>query len=451
MKNLLILILLLISIAVNAQKKQLTDEEKIYGLSLIWQEVNYNYAYMENYNLDWDSVYTANIPKVIAAKNLTEYYSILSDIINSFHEEHTTVISPLEVKKMYGYVPISISYINGKYYVTSFSSEYKDKISIGSILTNVKGYDVDDYYDKFVFPNCNLAEHIAKRQVGKGRFFAGLLNKKLTATFLNPNGKTVSLKLKRIPYFTDTPETIKVPKMYKDTAFLHKKYGDISYIRINSFLNSTPSTSFAEIVDSLKNSKAIIFDVRGNIGGNSQYATDIVSYFSDQKEMPLWWGQQKVNKGFSKAAGVYTYLHGDSLAKANNYYADYITLSHYEGGQYNFPNNTNGELKDIPVIVLCNYLTVSSTETFILQLKQIASVTVIGEPTAGSSTMALEVQLPGGGGFNIATSKALDENGKPYKYTQPDITHIPSLEDEKTGTDSVLQIALDYINNKLKS
>ncbi|OYT10541.1 MAG: hypothetical protein B6I18_08570 [Bacteroidetes bacterium 4572_112] len=448
MKNLLVLLILFVSISVNAQEKQLTDEEKVYGLSLIWQEVNYNYAYLENYNLDWDSVYTANIPKVVAAKNLTEYYSILSGIINSFHEEHTTIISPLEVQKKYGYVPISLSYINGKYYVTAFSSEYKDKVFIGSVLTNVNSYDVNDYYDKFVFPNCNLSEHIAKRQVGKGIFFFGLLNKKLRATFLNPDGKTVSLKLKRRSRFTEAPEEIKVPKMYQDTAFLFKKYGDISYIRIKSFLTNTPSTSFAKIVDSLKNSKAIIFDVRANIGGNSQFATDIISYFSVQKSMPLWWGQQKVNRGFYKAAGVYTYLHGDSLAKANNYYAEYIAISHYEGGQYNWPNNTNGELKDIPVIVLCNYLTVSSAETFILQLKQVASVTVIGEPTAGSATMALEVQLPGGGGFNVAASKALDENGKPYKYTQPDIIHIPSLEDEKTGNDSVLKIAIDLINNE---
>ena len=448
MKNLLVLLILFVSILVNAQKTQLTDEEKIYGLSLIWQEVNYNFAYLENYNLDWDSVYTANIPKVVAAKNLTEYYAILSGIINSFHEGHTTVILPIEIHKMYGYVPISLSYINGKYYVTTYSSEYKDKISIGSILKSVNGYDVDDYYDKFVFPNNNLAEHFAKRQSGKGRFFVGLLNEKLTATFINSDGKTVSLKPKRIPYYTSGPETIKVPKMYKDTVFLHKKYGDISYIRINSFLNSIASTSFAKIVDSLKSSKAIIFDVRANVGGDSQYATDIISYFSDKKTMPLWWGQQKVNRGFSKAVGVYTYLYGDSLAKANNYYADYVTLSHYEGGQYSYPNNTNGELKDIPVIVLCNYLTISSAEAFILQLKQVTSVTVIGEPTAGSSTMALEVQLPGGGRFKIATVLALDENGKPYKYTQPDIIHIPSLEDEKTGNDSVLKIAIDLINNE---
>ena len=86
MKNLLILLLLCLSIIVKAQETQLTKEEKIYGLSLIWQEVNYNFAYMENYKLDWDSLYIANIPKVVAAKNLTEYYAILSGIMNSFHE-----------------------------------------------------------------------------------------------------------------------------------------------------------------------------------------------------------------------------------------------------------------------------------------------------------------------------------------------------------------------------
>ena len=446
MKNLLILILLFTSIAVNAQKKKLTDEEKIYGLSLIWQEVNYNYAYMENYNLDWDSVYIANIPKVMAAKNRIEYYTIMSKIMNSFHEGHTFVGVPVELaQQMYGYVSISMSFINGKYYVTKFLSEYKDKIFIGSILTSVNGYDVDEYFNKFVFPNNNLAEHIAKRQSGKGRFFVGLPNKKLTATFLNSNGKTVSLKLKRVPYFADNSETIEVPKMYEDTVFLHKKYGDISYIRINSFKSNTPNTSFAKIIDSLKNSKAIIFDIRGNRGGSTPL--EIISYFSDKKSIPLWWGQMKVNRSYYKATGASTYLHGDSLAKAKNFFADYVTLSHFEGSQYNYSNNTNGDLKDIPVVVLCNYLTESAAESFIIMLKQVASVTVIGEPTAGSSTMPLEVPLPGGGFVKISSVKGLDENGKPYTYTQPDIVHIPSLEDEKKGTDSVLQKALDFIND----
>ena len=341
-----------------------------------------------------------------------------------------------------------MTYIDGKYYVTALSTEYKDKISIGSILVKVNEYDVESYYNKYVFPNQNRARHSAKRIMARGRFFAGLLNEELSATFLNANGKTISLKLNRIAYDAKDVELIKIPKAYKYTDFLHKKYGNISYIRIASFMNNTVSTSFSEIMDSLKNSKAIIFDIRDNSGGNSQYATDIISYFTDKKSISLWWGQAKVNNSFSKAYGMYSYLYGDSITKANNYYADYTTISHYEGGETEHQNNTNGELKDIPVIVLCNNKTASSAESFIEQLKQVATVTVIGEPSAGSLTFALEIPLPGGGTVAIASIKALDHNGNPYKYTQPDIIHIPSFEDEKTGTDSVLKLAIDEINKK---
>jgi hypothetical protein len=449
MKNLLILILLFLSVTLRAQEKQLTDEEKIFGLSLIWQEVNYNFAYLDNYNLDWDSLYVANIPKVVAAKNLTDYYSILSNIINYFHEAHTTVDLPKAVQQHYGRVPIELIYINGKYYVTGFSPEYKNKISIGSILFSVNNYSPDIYYEKFVYPNNNIAKHCAKRFLSRRQFFNGLLSKELTATFLNTDGKKVTLELRRKPFDNNESKKIEVPKMYEDTIFLYKKYDDISYIRIGSFLNNKPSTLFSEIIDSLKNCKAIIFDVRDNFGGSSQYATEIIKNFSDKKSIKLWWGKSKVNNSNFRAFGMYSYTKDDTAIKEyNNYYADYASLSHYEGGQYNFSNQTKGELKGMPVIVLCNYKTVSSAEAFIVQLKQVTSVTVIGEPTCGSITTPLIVPLPGGGTVWIGAQKAFDENGKPYKYIQPDITHIPSLEDEMMGADGVLKIAIDYVNNR---
>ncbi len=58
-----------------------------------------------------------------------------------------------------------------------------------------------------------------------------------------------------------------------------------------------------------------------------------------------------------------------------------------------------------------------------------------------------EVGSSTGGTVKITAHKAFDENGQPYKYKQSDITHIPSFDDEKTGTDSVLQIAIDIIYN----
>jgi len=40
------------------EEEQLTAEEKIYGLSLFWSEVKYNFAFFDLVpNVDWDSVY----------------------------------------------------------------------------------------------------------------------------------------------------------------------------------------------------------------------------------------------------------------------------------------------------------------------------------------------------------------------------------------------------------
>ncbi len=51
----------------------LTNEQKVYGLSFIWQEMNYNFPYLVNSKIDWDSAYLANIPKVEASNSLFEY------------------------------------------------------------------------------------------------------------------------------------------------------------------------------------------------------------------------------------------------------------------------------------------------------------------------------------------------------------------------------------------
>lgn len=55
--------------------KILTAQEKVYGLSKLWQEVNYNFAY--KYKMDsrsWDSLYIAMIPR----------YKLLPTIITIF-------------------------------------------------------------------------------------------------------------------------------------------------------------------------------------------------------------------------------------------------------------------------------------------------------------------------------------------------------------------------------
>ena len=46
----------------SSAKKEFTNEEKIYGLSLLWKEASYNFAYFDKIpEIDWDKTYQAYI------------------------------------------------------------------------------------------------------------------------------------------------------------------------------------------------------------------------------------------------------------------------------------------------------------------------------------------------------------------------------------------------------
>lgn len=56
----------------------LTLEQKLYGLSTLWQEANYNFAYFDQVNqLDWNKEYQNTISNVIQTKSTEEYYKVL--------------------------------------------------------------------------------------------------------------------------------------------------------------------------------------------------------------------------------------------------------------------------------------------------------------------------------------------------------------------------------------
>ncbi len=55
--------------------RNITDEQKIYELSLIWKEAEYNFAFWERLGgtLDWDRAYREALPAVLKTKNLCDY------------------------------------------------------------------------------------------------------------------------------------------------------------------------------------------------------------------------------------------------------------------------------------------------------------------------------------------------------------------------------------------
>ena len=79
--------------------KELNKELKIYELSLIWKEAEYNFAFWDkvNKNLNWDIEYKKSLNTVLKTNNIFEYYLELKRFIALLKDGHTDVSFPEEV------------------------------------------------------------------------------------------------------------------------------------------------------------------------------------------------------------------------------------------------------------------------------------------------------------------------------------------------------------------
>src|ERR1043165_480074 len=54
-------------------KPNITDQEKLAGLSQLWAQAKYNFVYFDKLPFDWNQSYIDYIPKVLATKSTAEY------------------------------------------------------------------------------------------------------------------------------------------------------------------------------------------------------------------------------------------------------------------------------------------------------------------------------------------------------------------------------------------
>ena len=76
-------------------QENLSDAEKVAGLSKFWSEVKYNFGFPEKLvALHWDQMYLDWIPRVLATKSTTDYYRELMLLCARLGDGHTNVYAP---------------------------------------------------------------------------------------------------------------------------------------------------------------------------------------------------------------------------------------------------------------------------------------------------------------------------------------------------------------------
>jgi hypothetical protein len=450
MKNLLFLFLLLISFSTIAQKKQLTDEEKIFGLSKIWQEVNYNFAYLNESSIDWDSLYVATIPKVINTNTTFEYYRELKKFISVFHEGHTVVVYPRNIKYEIGVIDLIITHFEDGFYVTGIGKSLSKEIPIGSKIESINGMSPELVIDSLILPYNNTPLHIRYNLLSQ-RLLSGPLNETVSVLFITPNGDKLSKILDRKLRYGAWE---KILHYNKPELFKFKSYGNIGYVKLGSFKSSKIIYSFINKVDSLMDKSYIIIDLRDN-GGGTSFGSTLCKFFTSDSLFVSYKMKTRINNAYYRSLGAYSdsniinFIGGRPRYFEYKAYFDQSIYDLKEWETRNLDTSVAGKLANKKLLILTNNYTMSAAETFIISLKCITDdIVVFGEPTYGSSSQPLLVILPGGGHARIATQKTLLCDNEVYNYIIPDFIVKPCIDDYLNNNDTVLIEVLKYIRSK---
>ena len=189
--------------------------------------------------------------------------------------------------------------------------------------------------------------------------------------------------------------------------------GNIGYVYISTFTGGTWINDFAAVLDYLRNTKGLIIDVRDNNGG-----TDLTS--------------RVVIGRFLASALAYppVYINGVLISDPNAFT--------HPLGPFRYQNR---------VVVLINGRSFSAAEGFAERMKQIPTVTVVGDTTAGAGGEPHVVKLPSGRQIRVSTKDIRRYDGERQEWNgiPPHIRVAQTADNAKQGRDKQLEYAIQWL------
>jgi hypothetical protein len=218
----------------------------------------------------------------------------------------------------------------------------------------------------------------------------------------------------------------------KTPVFLYNEFKDdnIGYIALSTF-SGTGSFSnggydqrylyIDDILEQFKLKEAIVVDIRWNGGGNSMNAETIASRFADIRHLAC--------------------RHRSKNGPGKNDFSDWVNWYIEPKGPFQFTN---------PVVVLTSRLTSSSAEDFVMYMRELPNVTIVGDTTGGGTGNPIFRELPNGWNYRLSTGYAETAD---YKLVDgigiiPDVVVQTSVADSIAGVDRILEKALEILRKK---
>ncbi len=446
----------------------LTVIEKVFGVSQIWSEAKYNFAFWNmREDIDWDRAYQETLKRVMEPIEIIDYYLELMRFISLLNDGHSYINFPKEVSKDFLALPIKIKWINEKHVITNVAQGYD--IPLFSEIYEINGINFDQYMTEKILPYCwNIKPTSTYEMLYTFNYLDGNADKNAYALIpIIERNKKVQLVTSSGSFTLEfVPKQIEwslpvglysneqMREVFRSEGLLIQMTEDnIAVLTLPTFMDDSMPQKFYGFLEQLKDCKGFIVDVRNNGGGHSDNA-DAFSQAFIQGEFQTGKVKHAIHIGAYKAWGVGNdpskYDMNDPLEKkiydicTHNMFEEEISTAF-------FPNCPL--TLDQPVVVLENAATGSSSENMLINFDNIGRATIVGVPSYGSTGNPLFIKMPRGGAAGICTRRYTYPNDKEFINIgiQPHIFADLSRDDMINGRDSVLDKGLEVLRKKLEN
>lgn len=407
-------------------RENLSEEEKVAGLSKLWAEAKFNFAFFHLVpQLDWDAEYLAHLTRVRETRSTLEYYRVLMSFYAKLQDGHTGVSAPNELTNaMFARPALRTRLIEGKVLLIAIFDEQLRRLglAIGQELLEIDGVPIKQYAAEKVRPYqfASTPQDLDVRMF-EYNLFSGAVQDSIRLTLQDKAGKILK---RTLPRLTREERNKLIPA--RPAFELKMLPGNVAHVALNTFDNTQAAEQFEANFAAIAKSAALIIDVRENGGGNSNVGYRVLQTLTQRPFKTSRWETRDYRpalRAWGRLEGTFGNEAGEVPAHDSLFYSK-------------------------PVLVLTSPRTYSAAEDFSVAFDAMARGKIMGEPTGGSTGQPLFFKLPGGGNARVCTKRDTYPDGRAFVGVgiQPNILVHPTIADVRAGRDTVLEAALAHLN-----
>lgn len=426
--------------------KALSAEQRLYGFVQFWNEVKYNFAFFDQVpDLDWDGLLYEYLPIIQANQSNDDYYRTLKLICAKLKDGHTNIYPPASLS-LYSDAPaIGLKNFDKKAFVVNTTETFEGEIPLGSELIRVNDVPTAKYLEQEIFPYISSSTEHILYDWGIRDMLDGKTGTEVKLELKKPNGELTKLSMKRDRINAGT--WLKSNKR-RGLFEYEKKEGEIAYVSLNGFGNDRIIKEFEKYVDSIKDCRGVIIDLRYNGGGSSSIAYAILNHFTKK---PYKGSASRTRSHMASHKAWGQFVDKDTPLEELSEFDQTSRLTAEGNYWHEFEvSEITPDVKSIielPLVVLIGHNTASAAEDFLVALDQIGIAKVIGSPSFGSTGQPLMMDMPGGGRARICTKRDTYPDGREFVGygIHPDFKVAQNVEDYLADNDVVLKYAIKYM------